>query len=78
MKHYEALIIGCGVSGIGAAYYLYKNNINYLVLEQSNDIGGTWRDHNFHGCRVDTENVEYCFSFNIHLDKKQDGQKTKL
>lgn len=69
MTHYEALVIGCGVSGIGAAYYLSKNNINYLVLESSSDIGGTWRDHNFHGCRVDTENVEYCFSFNVKLDE---------
>ena len=78
MLHYEALIIGCGVSGIGAAYYLSKNNINYLALEQSSDIGGTWREHNFHGCRVDTENVEYCFSFNVRLDETTRWTKNQV
>ena len=76
--HYDAIVIGCGVSGIGAAYYLSKNNINYVVLEQSNNIGGTWRDYNFHGCRVDTENVEYCFSFNVHLDETTRWTKNQV
>ena len=78
MQYQETIIIGCGVSGIAAAYYLSKNNINYLMLEQSNDIGGTWRDHNFHGCRVDTENVEYCFSFNVRLDKTTRWNKSQV
>ena len=65
----KAIIIGSGVSGISAAYYLNKANIPYIILEKSDELGGTWRDYNFHGCRVDTENVEYCFSFNVVLDK---------
>jgi monooxygenase len=78
MKHIEAIIIGCGISGIAAAYYLAKNNINYLILEHANQIGGTWRDHNFHGCRVDTPNVEYCFSFNVRLDEKTRWNKNEV
>jgi cation diffusion facilitator CzcD-associated flavoprotein CzcO len=78
MKHYESLIIGCGVSGIAAAYYLSKNNINYMILEQSNDLGGTWRDHDFHGCRIDTESVEYCFRFNVRLDESTRWNKSQV
>jgi monooxygenase len=78
VKHLESIVIGSGVSGIAAGYYLAKNNINYLILEQANEIGGTWRDHNFHGCRVDTENVEYCFSFNVQLDEKTRWNKSEV
>lgn len=66
----QAIIIGAGISGIAAAYYLQKKNIPYIILEKASELGGTWRDLKFHGSRVDTENVEYCFSFDIVLDEK--------
>ncbi len=63
----QAIIIGAGISGLAAAYYLQKKHIPYIILEQASDLGGTWRDLKLHGSRVDTENVEYCYSFNIVL-----------
>lgn len=71
----EVIVIGTGISGIAAAYYLQKKNIPYTILEQASDLGGTWRDLKSHGCRVDTENVEYCYSFNVILDEKNTNWK---
>jgi monooxygenase len=65
----NVIIIGSGISGIAAAYYLQKKNIPYIILEKASKLGGTWRDNKFHGCRVDTINAEYCYSFEIFLSK---------
>jgi cation diffusion facilitator CzcD-associated flavoprotein CzcO len=66
----QAIIIGSGISGIAAAYYLQKKHIPYIILEGASELGGTWRDLKFHGSRVDTKNIEYCYSFNIILNEK--------
>ena len=64
-KIYNAIVIGAGVSGIAAGYYLKKAGIPFRILEAASETGGTWRDQKWHGARVDTEVVEYCFSFKV-------------
>ena len=39
MKHYDVLIIGCGVTGAATAYHLSKYKLSVGVVEASNDIG---------------------------------------
>ena len=39
MKHYDIIIIGCGVTGAATAYFLSKHNVSVGVLEACNDIG---------------------------------------
>lgn len=39
MKHYNVLIIGCGVVGAATAYHLSKYKLSVGVVEASNDIG---------------------------------------
>jgi monooxygenase len=58
-----AIIIGAGITGIGAAYYLGKNGIPYVVLEASDDVGGVWHTQRWHGARCDSDFVKYSFSF---------------
>lgn len=63
MDH-EVVIIGAGISGIGAAIMLNKQGFNDLViLERKNDIGGTWRDNRYPGVAVDIPSFVYQFSF---------------
>ena len=38
----EVLVIGAGPSGIAAAYYLQKANINYKVVDKASEIASTW------------------------------------
>ena len=61
--HSTVIIIGAGITGIGAAYYLGAGNISYTILEKSSDLGGVWFTHRWHGARCDSEFIKYSFSF---------------
>ena len=43
-KHFNVIVIGAGISGIGAGYYLQKNcpNKTFCIIEGRENIGGTW------------------------------------
>ncbi|KAH8889975.1 cyclohexanone monooxygenase [Thozetella sp. PMI_491] len=59
------VIIGAGISGICAAIDLIKRNNcrNFVILEKSSGVGGTWLDNNYPGCCCDVESILYSFSF---------------
>ena len=61
---HEVIIIGAGISGIGAAIQLRADGIkDILILERSKDVGGTWRDNRYPGIAVDITSFTYSFSF---------------
>ena len=64
---YTAIVIGAGITGIGAAYYLRDNDIPYLVLEANRDLGGVWYTQRWHGARCDSDFVKYSYSFRPHV-----------
>jgi cation diffusion facilitator CzcD-associated flavoprotein CzcO len=59
------VIIGGGVSGICTAIDLIKRNNcrNFVILEKSGAIGGTWSDNRYPGCCCDVWSLLYSFSF---------------
>ncbi|KAI1914347.1 hypothetical protein LOZ61_002249 [Ophidiomyces ophidiicola] len=58
------VIIGAGISGLCVAIDLIKNNIhNFVILEKSAGLGGTWRDNKYPGCCCDVFSHLYSFSF---------------
>jgi cation diffusion facilitator CzcD-associated flavoprotein CzcO len=60
----EILIVGAGLSGIGAAIQLKKSGFtNMVILEKSTEVGGTWRDNTYPGLTVDVPTIYYSFSF---------------
>jgi monooxygenase len=44
METVDVLVVGAGISGIGAGYHLqtYCPGKSYLILEGRDDLGGTW------------------------------------
>lgn len=61
---FEVIIVGAGFAGIGAAIRLAQAGIDsYAVLEQADDLGGTWRDNHYPGCAVDIVSPVYSYSF---------------
>lgn len=57
-------IIGSGFSGLGMAIQLCKRGRDdFLILEKSHDIGGTWRDNTYPGCGCDVPTAIYSYSF---------------
>lgn len=61
---HEVVIVGAGISGIGAAVQLKEVGISdILILERAGDVGGTWRDNRYPGIAVDITSFTYSFSF---------------
>jgi cation diffusion facilitator CzcD-associated flavoprotein CzcO len=57
-------IIGAGFSGLGAAIALLRaGHRDLVVLERAGEVGGTWRDNTYPGCRCDVQSNLYSFSF---------------
>ena len=64
-QHVDVLVIGAGISGIGAAYHLQVESPNrtYLILEGRSDIGGTWDLLRYPGIRSDSDMHTLGFEF---------------
>ena len=59
----DAVIIGAGISGLCIARGLQRRGFSYKILEQADDLGGTWRDNTYPGCSCDIPAPLYSFSF---------------
>ncbi|MEQ8684297.1 MAG: ArsO family NAD(P)H-dependent flavin-containing monooxygenase [Imperialibacter sp.] len=42
---YDVIVIGGGQSGLAVAYYLNRAGLNYVVLDASDDVGGSWQHY---------------------------------
>ena len=62
-KAFHVVIIGAGMSGLLAAYRLKEADIPYTVIEKNRAVGGTWLENTYPGCRVDSPNHTYSYSF---------------
>jgi cation diffusion facilitator CzcD-associated flavoprotein CzcO len=64
VTHHRIAIVGTGFSGIGMAIRLLREGeTDFVLLERAADIGGTWRDNTYPGCRCDVPSHLYSFSF---------------
>lgn len=66
--HTRAVIIGTGFSGLGMAIALQRQGVDFILLEQADDVGGTWRDNSYPGCACDIPSHLYSFSFEPKAD----------
>jgi cation diffusion facilitator CzcD-associated flavoprotein CzcO len=63
-QHHRIAIVGTGFSGLGMAIRLkQEGEHDFVLLERAADIGGTWRDNTYPGCRCDVPSHLYSFSF---------------
>ena len=65
VEHFDVVVIGAGISGIGAGYHLQANcpNRTYTILEGRDDIGGTWSLFRYPGVRSDSDMHTLGYSF---------------
>ena len=64
-EHFDVLVVGAGISGIGAAYHLQQQcpERSFVVLENQEGYGGTWRTHRYPGVRSDSDLYTFGYRF---------------
>jgi cation diffusion facilitator CzcD-associated flavoprotein CzcO len=64
-EHFDVLIVGAGISGIGGAYHLTKQckGHSFVVLEGLESFGGTWLMHRYPGIRSDSDLYTFGYRF---------------
>ena len=62
-QNFKVIIIGAGMSGLLAAIRLQEAGIPFEIIERHADVGGTWYQNTYPGCRVDSPNHIYSYSF---------------
>lgn len=70
--HFDVLIVGAGLSGIGAAYHLQTScpNKSYAILESRSVLGGTWDLFRYPGVRSDSDMYTLGYRFRPWRDAK--------
>ena len=60
----DVLIVGAGFAGIGMGIQLARRGQpSFVIIEQADDVGGTWRDNRYPGVSCDIPSHLYSFSF---------------
>ncbi|HLM65114.1 MAG TPA: NAD(P)/FAD-dependent oxidoreductase [Acidimicrobiales bacterium] len=62
-RRFRVAVIGAGMSGLVAAHRLRQAGLDVVVVEKNDDVGGTWFENSYPGCRVDVANLFYSYSF---------------
>jgi len=65
MQHFDVIVVGAGISGIGAGYFLQRDcpNKSFAILEGRPSIGGTWDLFRYPGVRSDSDMHTLGYSF---------------
>jgi len=71
-EHFDVLIVGAGLSGIGAGFHLQQRcpGKSYVILEGREAIGGTWDLFRYPGIRSDSDMFTMGYSFKPWTEPK--------
>ncbi|MHA7663305.1 flavin-containing monooxygenase [Mycolicibacterium sp. HS_4_1] len=80
IENLDVLIIGAGISGIGAAYYLQREHPgrSYAILEARGTTGGTWDLFRYPGIRSDSDLHTFGYQFKPWLDEHAIASADKI
>lgn len=64
-EHFDVIIVGAGISGVGGAYHLthQRPGTRFVVLEALESFGGTWLTHTYPGIRSDSDLYTFGYRF---------------
>ena len=64
---FDVVIIGGGMSGLYQLYRVRELGLSVRVIEDGEDVGGTWYWNRYPGARFDSESYTYAYSFSPEL-----------
>src|SRR5258708_5114070 len=72
MEHLDVLVVGAGISGIGAAWHLKKlcPDRTFAIFEGRKALGGTWDLFRYPGIRSDSDMYTLGFRFRPWTEAK--------
>jgi monooxygenase len=72
VEHFDVLIVGAGLSGVGGACHLLREcpGKTYAILEQREAMGGTWDLFRYPGIRSDSDMFTLGYAFKPWTDQK--------
>ena len=64
-EHFDVLVVGAGISGVGAGYHLQTQcpDKSFVILEGLDSFGGTWWMHRYPGVRSDSDLYTFGYRF---------------
>jgi len=64
-EHFDVLIVGAGISGVGSAYHLLNQRpgATFAIFESYETFGGTWHMHRYPGVRSDSDLYTFGYRF---------------
>jgi len=65
IEHFDVLIVGAGISGVGSAVHMQEQcpERSFVVLEKFESFGGTWHMHKYPGVRSDSDLYTFGYRF---------------
>ena len=69
-RRLKVLVIGAGMSGLLAGVRLKQAGVPFEIVDKNPDVGGTWLENTYPGCRVDSSNHIYSYSFEQNVWQK--------
>ncbi|MGV2981445.1 flavin-containing monooxygenase [Camelimonas sp. ID_303_24] len=65
VDHVDVLVVGAGISGVGAAWHLRRQcpDLRFMVVERAESFGGTWLTHKYPGVRSDSDLYTFGYRF---------------
>ena len=75
VEHFDAIVIGAGVSGLYQLYRLRELGLSVRCYEDGSGVGGTWYWNRYPGCRFDSESETYGYSWSQELLQEWDWKE---
>jgi len=69
VQRVDVAVVGAGFAGLYLLHRLRKAGFSSVVLEEADDVGGTWYWNRYPGARCDIQTIDYCYTFDPELEK---------
>jgi cation diffusion facilitator CzcD-associated flavoprotein CzcO/acetyl esterase/lipase len=64
----DVAVVGAGFAGLYLLHRLRQAGFNAIVLEEADDVGGTWYWNRYPGARCDIQTIDYSYTFDPELE----------